>query len=156
MEKTPEEKNGNHPLLFGVLGLLLLGAVYFAVNGLYLTQPKTATTGLLVGPQLESTPQGTVEKTVAQTAPIADVVKNPEKYAGQRITVEGTLGHRERSVYGWNLRFDLFDSEGNSIRINGIPPETRTDARYSATGTIRVVSRTGPEMDDATLKPAAG
>lgn len=153
MENELEEKQKNHSGTLIVALLLILGVAYFAVNGILFSPKMTPaiTTGLLVKPQLEETTLIPISTETIQSAPIADVVKNQEKYAGKRITVEGTLGHRERSVYGWNLRFDLFDSEGNSVRINGIPPEIKTDARYMATGTIRVVTRTGPEMDDATL-----
>ncbi len=84
---------------------------------------------------------------------IAALVQGTQAYAGQRVALEGRLGHRERTGYGWNLKFDLFDAAGNSVRLLGVPAGTPAEKTYRAVGTVRAGAY-GPELVLESIVPA--
>ncbi|MBI5035908.1 hypothetical protein HZC09_01055 [Candidatus Micrarchaeota archaeon] len=147
-QTKPEDKPRKNKLsyvLIAILAVIATGLIAWSLQNPAVSQigsTENMTTKQLVTPVPVSSSQQTLTPV---TATIAQIINNSAQYEGKLVTIQGNLGHRTRQGYGWNLKFDLFDDEGNSIRLNTVAPETETNLEYRATGTITKAAY-GPEM----------
>ncbi|MDP2717200.1 MAG: hypothetical protein Q8P02_00495, partial [Candidatus Micrarchaeota archaeon] len=117
--------------------------------------------GVSVAPQATDLPQTVTGRVVAPlvTAPPAQEVAIPALvsdvagYSGQRIQIQGRLGHRDRSGYGWNLKFDLFDAAGNWVALKGVPSGLQEEVQYTVIGTV-AKGAYGPDLHVESMAPA--
>lgn len=139
MHEQPKNKNASNKVF-----LIALAAVVLIVGGVvwWIQQPAPGAT-----PSSLPTPvTGQVAQAVlgvgadAQRATVEELFFTPDAFAGKNVVVSGTLGHRVKTGYGWNLKFDLFDPSGNSVPLVDVDPGTVTNRDYKVTGWVRVVN----------------
>lgn len=139
METKPQKTGGATAVfLVGLFAVaLVVGAVVWFVEKPAATQAASSLPAPVTGHVVHSNVNS--EPAAAEPVTVKRILSDPEGVAGRNVLVSGTLGHRDLKGVGWNLKFDLFDANGSSVRLADVAPGTVTNLHYDVTGWVRVV-----------------